>query len=107
VKRLAILLGLISGFAFADGGMSTCSTDDYTTDTVTTTVWKAKVTRVRRNLVVVTSGTYHPATDYTPEAHPISDFGELTLTADPLSATQVWTNLHLRGGGFYQYLYSH
>jgi hypothetical protein len=104
--RVAVLLALLCGFAFADGGVSTCSPNDYTVDTVTTTVWKAKVTRIRRNGVVVTTGTYHPVAESS-EVHPVSDFGEMTLTADPLSTTQVWTNLHLNGGGFYQYLYSH
>lgn len=108
MNRVPILLALLAGLAFADGGMSTCNTNDYTADTVTTTVWKAKVTRVRRNGVVVNSGTYHPATEYSSsQAHPLSDFGELALIADPLSTTRAWTNLHLQGAGFYQSLYSH
>ena len=96
--RAVVLLSFLCGFAFADGGsISTCDID-HTTDTVTTTTWKVKVTKVRRNGVVVTSGNYN-LIGSGQDPHPISDFGQFILYPYYPSISRPWTGVVLGGGG--------
>lgn len=58
MRFLPVLLALLCRLAFADGGGLSCASD-YTYDTVTTTIWRAKVKAVQRNGVRVFSGAYN------------------------------------------------
>lgn len=95
--RVAILLTVLFSFAFADGGLGTCRSTDYTTDNVTSTVWKGNLIRIRRNGVVVTTGIFHPP-GFPDTTYSFSRIGQFTLTAHDNSSTNSWNKLELYGG---------
>ncbi len=106
MKTLSLSL-LLTSIALADGGFSgspSCDERDWTYDEVKTTIWKPVIKSVKRNGVVVDTGTVSRY-DYATKGYlsaPVSQLDELRINAmnGENSPDDVWNKLNLNGGPF-------